>query len=317
MFNILSVNKNNMIIILIVLIVLVCVILFYRLKTIDTLESFTNEDTIDTIKNNNTINNDKIAFLFLTRSNLRCLDIWEAFLKGNENRYTIYCHAKELKAVTDKLLKDNIIPEYVETCWACSNLVEANLMLMKNALLNPQNKKFMLVSESCCPIVSFDTFYKRTMIDDKSHIGLLDNNTPERYIDIVNPEFEEKDFLKHTGSGCIYTRTHTQMLVDALPNLKNWSKQIAPDEHFNGNTLIVMDKNFWNNIEKHCITYDLWQKNKLEDVKLNDDDIQVKSYILFSKISNKVIDILRERDFQFIRKIDEDTEIDKKYILQK
>lgn len=304
-----SVNKNNMMVILmsIILIIIIIIILCYRLKKYDNLESFDN-------------NNDKIAFLFLTRNNLKCPEIWEEFLKGNESKYSIYCHAKEPNQVSDRLLKDNIIPEYVETCWACLNLVEANIILMKNALLNPQNKKFMLVSESCCPIVSFDTFYKTLMGNgnDKSRICILDyNNTPDRYNDIINPEFEKKDFFKHTGSGCIFNRLHAQMLVDSLPKLNNWKKQMAPDEHYNGNTLMVMDKNFWNNIEKKNTTYDLWQRDKLNDTTLEDNDIKVDSYILISKISNKAIDVLRNKEFLFIRKIDNKTEVDKKYLLQK
>jgi hypothetical protein len=260
----------------------------------------------------NTINEDKVAFLFLTRNNLKRYDIWDDFLKGNESRYSIYCHAKEPDKVKDRLLKENLIPEYIETCWGCLNLVEANIILMKNALEDPLNKKFILVSESCLPIVSFNTFYNTIMKDDKSRIGIIVNKTPERYNDIINPEFEEKNFFKHTGSGCIFNREHAQMLVDSLPKLKNWKTMIASDEHYNGNTLMVMDNHFKDNIISQSNTYDLWQKY---DTNLDDNDIKFGDYILITNLSNKAIDVLRNKGYFFVRKVDENTQFDMNNLL--
>jgi len=226
--------------------VIVLLVLLFRLvyskspnliKNIN-IEQFNNEN-INTIKNNQ----DKVAFLFLTRNNLKRLDIWEEFLKGNESRYSIYCYAKEPEAITDKLLKENIIPEYIETCWGCINVVEANIILMKNALKDPNNKKFILVSESCVPIVSFNTFYHTIMKDDKSRVGIHKiNSSPDRFNDIVNPEFKKEQFIKHSAQGCIFNRKHSQMLVDSLPKLENWKIMSCVDEHYNGNILLTMDK---------------------------------------------------------------------------
>jgi hypothetical protein len=297
--------KNYKVILLILLFVTILIlILIYRINNSNNTENF-----VDNVDN-------KVAFLFLTRNNLKRLDIWEDFFKGNESKYNIYCHAKEPEKVTDKLLKDNIIPEHIETCWGCINLVEANLISMKNALLNTQNKKFILVSESCIPIVSFDTFYKTIMNDDKSRIGIHKNNsTPERYQEIINPTFQEKDFIKHSGSGCIFNRLHAQMLVYSMPNLKNWEKQKAPDEHYNGNILLVMDKEFNDNNNNIKTTFDIWQKKDLNLPNL-DDNIKIDNYILLSEVSNEAIANMRENGFLFIRKIDEKTVIDKNYILQ-
>lgn len=299
--------------ILIILLVIVFLVLLCRLAGLSNLSNLLKNTSIEHF---NTSNQDKVAFLFLTRNNLKRHDIWEDFLKGNESRYSIYCHAKEPSEVKDRLLKENIIPEYIETCWACLNLVEANIILMKNALQDQSNKKFMLVSESCLPIVSFNTFYNTIMKDDKSRIGILDmNNTPARYNDIINPEFEQKDFFKHTGSGCIFNRQHAQMLVDSLPKLENWKTMMAPDEHYNGNTLMIMDKHFNDNIINQSNTYDLWQKNKLDDTNLVDNDIKVADYILLKEISNKAIDVLRDKGFLFVRKVDENTQFDRNYLL--
>lgn len=323
--------ENHKIIILILLLIVILTLL-YRLyynsisssisiSSSSFVEKFSNDtdsNKNDNKDNNNDIDNtDKIAFLFLTRNNLKRPEIWEEFLKGKEDKYSIYCHAKEPKNVTDKLLKDTIIPEYIDTCWGCINLVEANILLMKNALLNPLNKKFILVSESCVPIVSFDVLYKSIINNNKSRIGIQKiNSSPERYNQISNPEFPKKDFIKHSGSGNIFNRVHVKMLVNSLPKLDNWKKQMAPDEHYKGNTLRVMDKDFNNNNENIKTTFDIWQKDDLDLPNLN-DNIILKSdeYILLNKVTNKAIDSMRDKGFLFIRKVDENTEFDKEYIL--
>lgn len=315
-----TMNKTT---ILLILLVIVFFVLLFILGTIKSpnLTKNTNIEYFNNVNINNTKSNQgKIAFLFLTRNNLKRLDIWEEFLKGdktgNESRYSIYCHAKEPDAITDKLLRENIISEYIETCWGCINLVEANIILMKNALKDPQNKKFMLVSESCVPIVSFNTFYNAIMKNDKSRIGIHKiNPSLDRFNDIVNPEFKKEQFIKHSGSGCIFNRKHAQILVDSFPKLENWRTMNVPDEHYNGNILLTMDKEFNNNNRSIKTTFDIWQKEDLNLSAINDDDLQTNSYILLKKVSNKAIENMRSNGFLFMRKIDENTIFDKNYVM--
>jgi hypothetical protein len=293
---------------IIILFVIILGILIFRLSRIyNSLELFTPNKPIQT---------DKIAFLFLTRNNLKRSEIWEEFFKDNESRYTIYCHPKEPENVSTQLLKNNIIPEHIDTCWGCINLVEANILLMQNALKEPKNKKFILVSESCIPIVSFNKFYDIVMQNDNSRIGIhKTNTTPKRYKDIRNPEFLESEFIKHSGSGCIFNRKHATLLVNSKHKLKDWTTTFATDEHYNGNMLRVLDKQFNSNNDNIKTTFDIWQKADLDKNNLLEDDLLTVSYILLKKVSNKCIDAIRKAEFLFIRKVDENTEIDIKYIL--
>ena len=320
--------KNHKIIILILLLIVILTLLYrlnglqYNSSFVEKFSNYTDSNKDDNKDDNKDSNNDtdntyKIAFLFLTRNNLKRSEIWEEFLKGKEDKYSIYCHAKEPEKVTDRLLKDTIIPEHIDTCWGCINLVEANILLMKNALLNPLNKKFILVSESCVPIVSFDVLYKSIINNNKSRIGIHKiNSSPERYNQIKNPDFSEKDFIKHSGSGNIFSRLHAEMLVNSLPKLEDWKAQIAPDEHYKGNILSVMDKDFNNNNENIKTTFDIWQKDDLDLLNLNDNIIlKTGEYILLNKVTNKAIDTMREKGFLFMRKVDENTEFDKEYII--
>jgi hypothetical protein len=77
---------------------------------------------------------------------------------------------------------------------------------------------------------------------------------------------------------------------------------------------MVMDKHFKDNIINQSNTYDLWQKNKLDGTNL-DDDIKFGDYILLKDVSNKAIDVLRDKGFLFVRKVDENTLFDRNYLL--
>ena len=315
---------NNLIIIIIIIIIL---ILLYRLYKNEVVEGFQWLEGFEETEQFEVQGEPKIAFLFLTYNNLKRPDIWNKFLDINNNninnskyagKFSIYNHAKEPEKITDLLLKGRHIPEHIDTCWGCTNLVEANTLLMKEAIKDPLNKKFILVSDSCSPIITFDKVYKELMKDDKSRINFLKtNNTMERYDQIINPPFPKSEFKKHSGSGGIFNRKHSEMLVLNLDLFKsNWSKVHCTDEHYFGNILKVLDSNFNNNLDDKNTLFDMWQADKINYKNINNDDIKPDAYINLKKLSNKAIDTLREHDFMFTRKIDKETEIDVNYILQ-
>ena len=317
-------NKKQFIIV--GLIIILSVFLVYKLSHI-------NFKTFKTFKTNK-INEPKIAFLFLTYNNLKRPDIWNKFFcietdipSKYSNKYSIYNHAKEKDKVIDILLKDRHNPEHIETCWGCFGTVEANILMMKEALKDPLNNKFILVSDSCIPIVSFDKLYNKIMKDDKSRFKMWDeNNTPYRYNDIIQPEFSNKNFIKHNGQGIILNRNHTELLVNSLFTYKdNWKNMGCVDEHYFGNILKILDPNFNINNNSKNSMFNSWFKDELNLTKIcnneNEDETICKPHYkgtnspsIFKKISNKTIDEIRNKDFLFIRKVDKDTKIDIDYI---
>ena len=280
-------------------------------------------------------NKPKIAFLFLTYNNLKRSDIWNKFFgidgdgdsdgdggggHGHEytNKYTIYNHAKEPENITDILLKDRHIPEHIETCWGCFGTVEANILMMKEALKDPMNHKFILVSDSCIPILSFNAFYKEVMKDKQNKINIHYNNNPERYDNIIEPDFSKDDFTKHSAQGLIFNKHSAELLVNSLIQYKQkWKTVNSTDEHYFGNTLRVLDPKFKDTLCLDKTTFDIWSKEILDSSKLDyNDDIVSDSYINIKKISNKGIDELRDKKFLLARKVDKETDIDVEYILK-
>ena len=310
-------NKNIIIvfIILLVLALFICLLLNYGYRN----DNYKNEEF------QSQGGDSKIAFLFLTYNNLKRPDVWNKFLDtqtGNPSKYvdkfTIYLHAKEPQNVTDLLLKGKHIPEHIETCWGCFGTVEANILMLKAALKNPLNKKFILVSESCIPIVSFDKFYKELMKDDKSIINIFFNQM-QRYDQINNPEFSKDKFTKSAAQGLVFNRNHAELLVNSLTQYKNdWKNMECVDEHYFCNILRELDLKFELTNKNNKFTFDVWDKDDINDISymhIKNGDIKSDSYINLKKISNKAIDDIRENDFMFARKVDKDTEIDVEYIL--
>jgi hypothetical protein len=281
--------------------------------------------------------NNKIAFLFLTYNNLKRPDIWNKFLDINsekntdnnntskyDNKYSIYLHAKEPEKVTDFILQGKHIPEHIDTCWGCFGSVEANILMMKEALKDPMNTKFILVSDSCIPIVSFDTFYNEVMKDEKCRIKFWVNfrdNSIDRYDKIINPSFEKNRFLKHDAQGLIFNRENAQYLVDTLyENKHNWINVNNVDEHYFGTVLTLKNSLFNSNNYNNRTCYNTWYKDELDNTKINNNDIldfnNKVGYSpgIFTIISNNAIDELRDKNYILIRKVDSNTKIDIDYI---
>ena len=160
----------------------------------------------------------KIAFLFLTIDNTRFPEIWEYYFRGNEDKINIYVHPKNKELVTDSFLRDNIIDDLRETKWGL--LVDAELELFKSAFKDKDNKYFILLSESCLPIKSFNSLYSFLSTDNLSYLKLRNEDETNDTIDYL---FEKKDlgnyfdknynFVKHS-QWCCLSRYHVEKLVN-------------------------------------------------------------------------------------------------------
>ncbi|XP_023759374.1 glycosyltransferase BC10 [Lactuca sativa] len=118
----------------------------------------------------------KIAFLFLTNSDIQFAPLWEKFFNGsksNRNLYTIYIHADptvktKFKSPGGVFSQDRLIPAK-QTHRATATLISAERRLLANALLDdPSNAFFTLISQHCIPLHSFQFFYN-TLFEASSH----------------------------------------------------------------------------------------------------------------------------------------------------
>ncbi|KAK7344725.1 hypothetical protein VNO77_14698 [Canavalia gladiata] len=104
----------------------------------------------------------KIAFLFLTNSNLSFAPLWEKFFAGNHHLFNIYIHADPSAGVVSPggvFHRSHFIPSK-KTQRASPTLIAAARRLLAYALLDdPLNQYLALVSQHCIPLFSFRFVY--------------------------------------------------------------------------------------------------------------------------------------------------------------
>ncbi|TVU22071.1 hypothetical protein EJB05_31748 [Eragrostis curvula] len=103
----------------------------------------------------------KVAFLFLSRGDLPLRPLWEKFFAGHEGLYSIYMHTDPEYTGSppkDSVFYGRMIPSQ-KTIWGDATLLAAERRLLANALLDLDNERFALLSESCIPLYNFTTIY--------------------------------------------------------------------------------------------------------------------------------------------------------------
>lgn len=97
----------------------------------------------------------KLAFLFLVRSSIPTAPIWEAFFREGgfamKGRYSIYSHPRPGYRLSGFFAGSEIINR-TKVSWGAITVARAEMLLLRAALEDPSNARFLLVSESCVPV---------------------------------------------------------------------------------------------------------------------------------------------------------------------
>ncbi|PKA45787.1 hypothetical protein AXF42_Ash018338 [Apostasia shenzhenica] len=230
----------------------------------------------------------KIAFMFLTNSDISFAPIWEKFFRGHEQLFNVYVHADpaaELVLPPTRSFKGRFIPSKA-TQRASPTLISAARRLLAAALLDdPSNAFFALVSQHCVPIHSFRFVYDALLADPgapapagslhrrhRSFIEIVsdDPGLYTRYIargdNVMVPEVPFERF--RVGSQFfILARRHALLVVRdrrlwkkfRMPCLKKMEDSCYPEEHYFPTLLDMQDPN-------GCTRYTLTRVNWTESI---------------------------------------------------
>ncbi|KAG7020925.1 hypothetical protein SDJN02_17613, partial [Cucurbita argyrosperma subsp. argyrosperma] len=141
----------------------------------------------------------KIAFLFLTPGSLPFEKLWDNFFKGHEEKFSIYIHASKEKPVHVSRYFAGRETHSDEVIWGKISMVDAERRLLANALHDPDNQHFVLLSDSCVPLHNFDYIYQYLINTNLSYVDCFKDPGPHgngRYSKHMLPEIEMKDFRK-------------------------------------------------------------------------------------------------------------------------
>ncbi|KAL3616051.1 hypothetical protein CASFOL_040345 [Castilleja foliolosa] len=205
----------------------------------------------------------KIAFLFLTNSQLHFAPLWERFFSNATGRhYNIYIHADPFVKIPpfDGVFKGKLVPSK-RTQRSSPTLVSAARRLLATAMLDdPSNAYFALISQSCIPLHSFNHFYNFLFdlgrlsmnLEFPSYIEILAKESTlwDRYNargkNVMLPEVNFDEF--RVGSQFfVLTRKHALMVIK---DRKLWRKfklmclnvqSCYPEEHYFPTMLSMQD----------------------------------------------------------------------------
>jgi len=191
----------------------------------------------------------KIAFCFLIYEEIYHEDIWYSYFKDvDKNKYNIYIHYKEDKPLKhfDKFKLKTTIP----TCWGCLSLVQAQNLILNEALKDDNNQHFIWLSDSCIPLKKFDTVYN-FLDSEKSYFNISpDEQVFPRANNVL--KYIKKENIKKASMPSIINRKHAQLFVNNTKNINLWFKDInIPDEivyitllhHYNLENELVLTPN--------------------------------------------------------------------------
>ncbi|KAG0583955.1 hypothetical protein M758_3G173500 [Ceratodon purpureus] len=224
----------------------------------------------------------KIAFLFLVRHQMPLDFVWEHFFQGaGEDEYTVYIHARPKFLYTENTTKcsafiDRQLKEPVLVEWGEASMLQAERLLLKEALQDPLNQRFILLSDSCVPIYNFRFIYDYVMFSQKSFVDSFTDPRDVRYNHKMAPAIW-KDKWRKGSQWFVLIRKHAVEVVKdstvfpvfqryckkmALPEFTessttSWNHNCIPDEHYLP-TLLAM-RNMETEIERRSVTYSQWK----------------------------------------------------------
>ncbi|KAK8520268.1 hypothetical protein V6N12_004223 [Hibiscus sabdariffa] len=251
-------------------------------------------------------NNPKIAFLFLTPGTLPFEALWAKFFQGHEGRFSVYVHASREKPVhkTRYFKGRDIHSESV--VWGQISMVDAERRLLAQALLDPDNQQFVLLSESCIPLQNFDYVYNYLMLTNVSFIDCFVDLGPHgsgRYSEHMMPEVEKKDFRKGSQWFALKRQHAIITMADSLyytkfkyyckPNMEG--RNCYADEHYLPTFFNMIDPG---GIANRSVTYVDWSERRWHPKSFKPVDItleflknltSIDDFIHFTSDSKRVL----------------------------
>lgn len=198
----------------------------------------------------------KIAFMFLTVGDLNQPELIRDFLADGGDRCSAYAHSKE-----KRVLNDIQISEKIDTEWGDISLVKATNLMLAEAYKDPDNKYFLLLSESCVPLYKFDHIYDTITNLGKSWIKRVftkrDVYLNMKFRKLVEPRklnINKNKELKLCNQWMVLTREHAEMCIKHDYTDTVFKNAHIPDEAYYLNVLNYHDKDFNENRVNRRIT---------------------------------------------------------------
>ncbi|KAI6700731.1 hypothetical protein NL676_015055 [Syzygium grande] len=159
----------------------------------------------------------KIAFLFIARNRLPLDVVWHAFLQGEEDRFSILVHSRPgfvlNKATTRSVyFLNRQVNDSVQVDWGEASMIEAERILLRHALEEPFNERFVFLSDSCLPLYNFSYTYDYIMSTATSFVDSFADTKEGRYNPKMGPIIPVHNWRKGS-QWVVLSRKHAEVVV--------------------------------------------------------------------------------------------------------
>lgn len=229
----------------------------------------------------------KIAFLFLIISNINHENIWLNFFNHHQEHFSLYIHSKETMPASSAFKKFEMATK-VPTTW--QNTMNAQIELLREALKDKDNQKFIFLSESTIPLQPFDFVYETLMSNSKSQFAYEHNYHPDRVWESIPTDKSLKN-----SQWVVLNRKHAELMVKDTTLINIMTKSHYDNEHYPSNFLAM--NNLLHEIEQTDRTLAVWPKQGIVH-PVNFKKLKQNKY------TPLLIDAIKEEKYLFARKFD-------------
>ncbi|KAF7819542.1 glycosyltransferase BC10 isoform X1 [Senna tora] len=213
----------------------------------------------------------KIAFLFIARNRLPLEMLWDAFFRGGDDRFSIFVHPRPgflfNKATTKSVyFLDRQVNDSIQVDWGEASMIEAERILLRHALTDPLNDRFVFLSDSCIPLYNFSYTYDYIMSTSTSFVDSFADTKEGRYNPKMAPVIPVSNWRKGS-QWAVLSRKHAEVVVNdetVLPMFQLYCKpadtskvhNCIPDEHY-VQTLLAL-KGLEGELTRRSLTHTSW-----------------------------------------------------------
>ncbi|XP_065877556.1 glycosyltransferase BC10 isoform X2 [Euphorbia lathyris] len=156
------------------------------------------------------VHNQRIAFLFIARNRLPLDMVWDAFLKVIDVLQGVFSsRARNLNFQFTFILGLALY----SVDWGEATMIQAERILLRHALEDPQNERFVFLSDSCIPLYNFSYTYDYIMSTATSFVDSFADTKDGRY----NPKMAPVVLVDKWRKGSqwvVLTRKHAEVVVN-------------------------------------------------------------------------------------------------------
>ncbi len=230
----------------------------------------------------------KLAFLFLTIGDIYHEPTWINFLAGHEDSYTLYIHSKQPLS-KKSFFKRNEISRKVPTSWA--NTMQAQIELLREALKDPANEKFIFASESTLPLQSFNDIYQTLMSTPNSLFKYYRNPFAARSFGPLT-----SDMLYKNAQWVVLNRKHAQLMVNDTHLIRIMTNDPHDQEHYP--STFLAEHNLLHEVTKKDTTLAIWTGQNGNSHPHSFTDLKNDPY------ARRLIKAIENRRYLFARKFE-------------